>query len=159
MLRLSLIGTVKKTFDPFFYFDIIDNDSQIMKKQAKTSYTTKQRKAILEILRKDKKHLTAEEIATKLKNRVGLATIYRNLKQLVCEGIINEVVSGGLKKYEGIVFPHGHFYCEICGEVWDFELCGCDQCHNRMNIPTGSEVKKFSFEIWGICKKCKNNNG
>ena len=66
-----------------------------------------------------------DEEAQKIVPRLGLATVYRNIKILCDEGFLREVrIPGEAPRYElegkG---HHHHFYCFRCGRVFEIEGC------------------------------------
>ena len=74
---------------------------------ARTSYKTKHRDEILEILQEnEREHMTAGQILDELKARgvsIGVATIYRQLDRLVEEGAVNKYMVDGEVRESG---PH-----------------------------------------------------
>lgn len=71
-------------------------------------------------------HWTAEEIFNKLKKDyffLGIGTVYRNLQELVDEGILMKT-SGILDKviFEKNTWPHGHIVCHHSGMIIDIPL-------------------------------------
>ncbi|MCA9383165.1 transcriptional repressor [Candidatus Dojkabacteria bacterium] len=82
---------------------------------------TKARKSIVELLKKGG-IFSAQEIHSAL-IEYDLATIYRNLKTFVEEGIISELnIDRAEKKYEYKQDDHQHAVCSKCGKVIHLEI-------------------------------------
>lgn len=74
------------------------------------------REKILETLKKSGL-ISAEDLHAKLDN-MDLATIYRNLKKFVEEGIVNEVqIKKSKSLYEFVHDDHQHFICTNCEKI------------------------------------------
>ncbi|GBU10672.1 transcriptional repressor [Erysipelotrichaceae bacterium] len=48
--------------------------------------------------------------------------------------------------------PHAHFYCEVCGDIYDVNLDIDAQLGNAFS---DFEIKSHSLQFKGICPKCK----
>src|SRR5512138_2417474 len=93
----------------------------------KKSRNTRQRSIILEILRGEGTHLTAEAIyqeARKSLPNISLGTVYRNLNFLSRQGTVREIRSNSASssRFEGNHPPHAHFHCTNCNSVMDIPL-------------------------------------
>ena len=86
---------------------------------------TKQRAVILEVLRSDKCHHTAEELFELAKEKlpaISRATVYNNLHSLEEEQFIRRISGdGGPDRYDNSFIPHGHLVCTLCGRVIDID--------------------------------------
>lgn len=84
---------------------------------------TKQKTAILSIIRSSCKHMTAEEIffeARKEVPSISLSTVYRNLTQLASEGLINKIdISESRCIFDKNVILHAHKVNDMTGEIED----------------------------------------
>ena len=119
---------------------------------------SRQREAILEVLRSTDIHPTASWIYTKVKERIpniSLGTVYRNLAALSEAGeILNFSVGDLSERYDGNANPHLHLYCRCCGSI-------TDSCFKSDIISQIASEYEFSFTnsvlmVYGICKNCKN---
>ncbi|MBT3864464.1 transcriptional repressor [Candidatus Peregrinibacteria bacterium] len=123
---------------------------------------TKQRKIILEKLRKVHTHPTAEEIfqmVLPLLPKVSLATIYRNLEFLEKQGEILKLEhknNESKNRYDGHTEPHRHLICKKCGEIVDISCCCCCQMNKKDLAKYGFTVDDGFIEILGLCKKCSH---
>ncbi len=81
------------------------------------------RQAILDCLRATDRHPTAEWVFAQVKPHcpaISLATVYRNLSELVAEGVIRSVgVYQGREHFDGCATPHVHLICDRCGRIAD----------------------------------------
>lgn len=85
---------------------------------------TNQRLAILDFLEDNFNHPTVEEIYEEVKQklpRITKATVYKNLKVLVDNGLIKEVNIKGVSRFEPNMEPHHHIICKTCGKIIDFK--------------------------------------
>ena len=80
--------------------------------------SSRQRDAVLEVLRSSCDHPTADIIFERVRAEIpniSLGTVYRNLGQLKDEGFITVVESSDTKvHYEGNLTEHIHFLCKNC---------------------------------------------
>lgn len=83
---------------------------------------TIQRLKILEFLRKDTSHPTAEEVYAAIKpqlSTITLATVYRNLNVLADKGEIICFKVGNTYHFDGQLGAHIHGICQRCGRIVD----------------------------------------
>ncbi len=117
---------------------------------------TKQRAVILEILRADKCHHTAEEIFELAKARlekISRATVYNNLHSLEKEGLVRRISGeNGPDRYDNSYVPHGHLFCEGCGRVYDIMLPDIEK---ELSESIGAPVFSYELKVRGICQRCK----
>ena len=117
---------------------------------------TKQRAIILEVLRSDKCHHTAEELYQLAKEKmpsISRATVYNNLHSLEKEQIIRKISGdGGPDRYDNSFIPHGHLVCTVCGGVSDIDLPGIEAI---LLESVGSDVDSFEIKVRGRCARCK----
>ncbi len=117
---------------------------------------TRQRAVILEVLRSDMEHHTADEIfelAKKNLPTMSRATVYNNLKALEEEQLIRRITAEGTKdRYDNSYIPHGHLFCTVCGGVADFNVP--DFLKLLFDV-TGEEIQSYELKVRHICKKCR----
>jgi len=125
---------------------------------------TKQRKIILEELRKVRTHPTAEEVYKVVKKRIAsinLATVYRNLDFLEKDKQILKLKHKGEDQkshYDGYTTNHYYLICKNCGMIADIEDCHCILMDNKkLAKKYGFEADPNSIEVMGLCKKCKKS--
>ena len=121
---------------------------------------TKQRAVILEVLRSDKCHHTAEEIFELARLKlpgISLATVYNNLRALETEQIIRKISGdGGPDRYDNSFIPHGHLVCSVCGSVRDIDVPGI---RDSIRQSVGEDVLSYELKIRGRCELCRAANG
>ena len=121
---------------------------------------SKIRDLIFDILNKKNYHPNVNElydIVKKENPRVSLATVYRNVSQLVEMGKVNILeFDKGSAKYDGNIEKHFHIVCERCGkieDVWlenDFDNFKC--VTNKIN---NFDLTGYKLVFFGICEECK----
>ncbi len=120
---------------------------------------SKQREEVINCIKNNRNHPTAEEIYMSLKLRnpnISRGTVYRNLNLLVDKGFVNKISNSGKPdKFDYVCDKHSHAICKICGNVFDFQILIDDNIKNA--IKTQTELEEFSneFTVYGICKTCK----
>jgi Fur family peroxide stress response transcriptional regulator len=120
---------------------------------------TRQREAILNILRSTDSHPTADWIydeVRKLIPNISKGTVYRNLKILREMGEISELdLSGTVSRYEGRRALHYHFRCERCGRVFDLDEPVDRELDAKVARETGFKVSYHQLEFRGLCRDCQ----
>lgn len=117
---------------------------------------TAQRRAILQVLESLERPLSPEEILEEGRSHaenLNLATVYRNLKDLVADDQLVKVeVLGKPPRYERAGLDHHHhFLCRDCDKL--FDLPGCPGLVKR-SVPRGFKVTGHEIVIFGQCKSC-----
>ena len=121
---------------------------------------SKQREIILDTLKSNVVHPTAEyiyEILKKEDSKISLATLYRNLNQLAENGLIKKI--DGLESsshYDHNTHAHYHFICDNCKKVFDVSCDIVPDIVKKIEDETGFIVSSHDIIIHGICKNCKN---
>lgn len=116
------------------------------------------RDAIYETLKSTKSHPCADWVYEKVNEcmPVGIATVYRNLKQLESAGLIVAIEnSQGSVHYDADVTTHGHFICEECGKIIDVDL---PPAQTELAEQKGFEVKRSKVVLYGRCPQCAKNS-
>jgi len=120
---------------------------------------TSQRALIWDALLDSKGHPSVEEIRDGLLkggHRIGLATVYRNLKMLLESGYIRQSKLEGLTRYEPVIKQpnHLHFICNSCRSTIEFPS---RRIENLIRQVTGEYdfAERYSrYAIFVICKAC-----
>jgi Fur family transcriptional regulator, peroxide stress response regulator len=122
---------------------------------------TKQREAILNILKNTGSHPTADSIYNKVRKKIpniSKGTVYRNLQVLQQQGEIRELNLAGTKsRFEVNLGNHYHFRCEICGKVIDLDHKVNTDLDHALARKTGLKIFYHQLEFRGICKACQSN--
>lgn len=125
------------------------------------SYSTRQREAILNTLRRADRPLTPQEIregANQDSAGIGLATVYRALKSFMARDDVLQVdIPGNPPCYEPADRGHHHhFVCENCRHV--FDLHGCVQGLEAL-APHDFRVLRHDITLYGVCAECCAGTG
>ena len=127
------------------------------------SRNTKQRNLLIKCFNEScVKHLTVEgvfELAKQMDSKIGIATVYRNLKFLEQHSIIKKVeLPNSITCYELCsnmdTHSHHHVICQKCGEILDFEQDLLDPVEKLIQ-----KTKGFVISLLGNAyknKKIKN---
>jgi Fur family ferric uptake transcriptional regulator len=122
---------------------------------------TQQRRMILEELRKENIHPTADqlyELVRKRLPRVSLGTIYRNLEILTSLGEIQTLeISGSQKRYDGIAQQHYHIRCVYCDRVDDAPIAPLNRLEDELYGATVYTIMGHRLEFLGLCPACSQN--
>lgn len=116
-----------------------------------SSRNTKQKETIQKELDKIKTFFTAEELHKLCSKKIGIATIYRFLKELEKKKQIYSYICDRKTIYSKQNKSHCHFICEKTGKIIHFEIDSLDFLKNK--IP--GKITSFQIEIKGICDDCK----
>lgn len=120
---------------------------------------TRQRKAILEELRKVNTHPAADEIYEMVKKRlprISLGTVYRNLERLVSLNLIRKLDAGsGPNRYDGRVENHYHVRCVRCGRVEDINVECRPEIERIAKENSDYEIVGHVLEFTGLCPMCR----
>lgn len=121
---------------------------------------SKQREAVLRVLKESYDHPTADVVHERVKAEIpniSLGTVYRDLKQLQDGGLITVVESSDAKvHYEGHLEEHLHFLCERCAGITDV-FCEATLPEGvRALRERGYIVHAHKTVYYGICDECRN---
>lgn len=117
---------------------------------------SKQREAILKVLRNSKSHPTALQVYDEVRKEIpniSLGTVYRNLAVLVEDGeILSVVVGDGNDHFDGDNSFHLHLHCKKCGSITDVPVD--DKTLEVMSGKEGFCIEKAVCVVYGICRNC-----
>jgi Fur family transcriptional regulator, ferric uptake regulator len=119
-------------------------------------YLTQQKRVLASIFEKAERPLTPVEICERARNELpalGIATVYRAIKQFIEDGQIRLVeVPGAAPHYESAARHHHHFFvCQSCKRL--FDLIGCVRGVKSL-APQGFRVKQHEIVLYGECSSC-----
>ena len=119
---------------------------------------TRQRRVILEELRKVKTHPSADEIyeiVRKRLPRISLGTVYRNLEKLSESGDIQKLEPGSsLKRFDGDPTDHCHIRCVRCDRIADAPMAPDLKIDLARVNSTDYEIIGHRLEFIGVCPIC-----
>jgi Fur family transcriptional regulator, peroxide stress response regulator len=120
---------------------------------------TSQRVAIIKILQNINTHPCPQTIYMKLKlsqPKVSFSTVYKNLKTLKENNLIQEVHAGqDYARYDINTSPHPHFVCSFCSSVYD--IPGFDSIDNlkyEVAKKTNFTIMSQQLYFFGKCEDC-----
>ncbi len=122
---------------------------------------SKQREIILNTLKENVVHPTAEYLYAKIQEKdpkISLATLYRNLNQLTENGIIKKI--DGLETsshYDHNTNEHYHFICTKCRRVFDINAEVAPELIRRTEEKTDFLIENHDIVFSGICKDCRQS--
>jgi Fe2+/Zn2+ uptake regulation proteins len=122
---------------------------------------TKQKELILDIVKNNYNHPTADEvydIAVQRKSDISRGTVYRNLHLLAEEGYILEIPSPGIfpNRYDLNISRHFHVVCNRCGAMEDVDVSIPEpELKNIRN--TGYEIESCEIIFRGLCPECQKS--
>ncbi|BAQ66211.1 Fur family transcriptional regulator [Geminocystis sp. NIES-3709] len=124
---------------------------------------TKNQQYILDLLEQLKTEISAQDLHIKLREndlKIGLATVYRTLKLLHLEGIIQERINtSGECLYELIKDSHSHHLnCINCGRsiIIREEYCPINQNLTNWCLSQNFKLYYHTLEFFGLCENCQN---
>ena len=119
---------------------------------------TKQRRVILEEIRRYNNHPAADEIYERVRKRlprISLGTVYRNLDVLCELGEIQRLeLSGAMKRYDGIPKKHYHIRCVGCDRVDDAPIAPLNTLEDDLYGTTVFDIIGHNLEFTGLCPRC-----
>lgn len=119
---------------------------------------TPQRLAVIDYIKHNPGHFTAEEVYRSIKlaePTITLATVYNIFKAMKSSGIIQSFEANGATIYETNKERHANFLCSSCGKIEDIEipsLSFVDELSDR-----DMAVKSVEIVIRGFCPSCKDH--
>ena len=130
-----------------------------MKRTEALSGLTKQRQAILRVVRESETHLTANEIfeqARRLLPGISFATVYNSLRYLKTEELIREIRFGAdSTRYDRKLERHDHAICNYCGKLVDLELSIPKGLLKEAARDSKFEAQSIEVTLRGLCPECK----
>ena len=127
---------------------------------------TKQRRAILQVIETATKHLDAAQIlrkAQKIDDSVDRSTVYRTLRLLKRQGLIDELdlmhVNGEGHYYERRMHgDHIHMACLRCGKISEFVSDVFEKLKKQVEKDCQFHILVSRLEIGGYCPACRKNS-
>ena len=99
---------------------------------------------------------TAEDLLERVKKidtSIGIATIYRYLKQKIIDNELHSYRCGGKKLYSVEKRNHSHFICKQCGKTTHLNIEDISAIKNSIK----GEMCHFQLDVYGICENCKKH--
>ena len=119
---------------------------------------TKQRQAVLRVIRESDEHLTANEVfedARRLLPGISFATVYNSLRYLKNEGLIGEIRFGtDCARYDRKLTRHDHALCNNCGKLVDLELSIPVKLIEEATDLSKFQAQSIELTLRGLCPEC-----
>jgi len=121
---------------------------------------TKQRDAVLSVIRTTDSHLTANEVfvaARELLPSISFATVYNSLRFLKEAGHISEIQFGnGASRFDRMTHRHDHAICTKCGKLVDIEMDIPAELIQHAERECSFKTDSIEFTLRGLCPDCAN---
>ena len=118
-----------------------------------------QRLKVLEYLATHDTHPSIEEIYTALHQDIptlSKSTVYNTLKILLEAGVVKELsIENTEARYDIITDFHGHFKCERCGTIYNFDIEPDSIASNDLSR---FFVRQKDVYFKGVCPDCLENH-
>ncbi len=119
---------------------------------------TKQRKAVLRVIRNSDKHLSANEVfenARRILPGISFATVYNSLNYLKKEELIGEIRFGmDANLYDRKLTRHDHAICNDCGKLVDLEMPLPDGLLEEAAKRSKFKAASIELTLRGLCSEC-----
>ncbi len=119
------------------------------------------RRLVVEALQRARHHVTADEIATRIRARhprVDPSTVYRNLESLEELGYVTHTHFDDrvTRWHRADAERHGHLVCRICGAEQELPIGLLEPLARRLRDEHGFRADLAHSAIVGICRDCSN---
>lgn len=119
------------------------------------SRNTRQKEMLEKKTSSIKGFFTAEELYSRMKDEgIGIATIYRFLKEKAKNRQLHSYICDGRNIYSNSSSSHSHYTCQMCGERTHAEIK--DMGSIKKNIK--GSICHFQIDVTGICEGCMNRD-
>jgi len=129
---------------------------ELIKKGIRPSF---QRMKVLEYLVTQRCHPTVDQIYNTLLKEVptlSKATIYNTLNLLIEAKLARIVtIEDNENRYDITVSNHGHFKCELCSSIFDFNVDIDSFMVDKLN---GFIINEKNVYFKGVCPRCLKSN-
>ena len=119
---------------------------------------TRQREVVLQVIREDEKHLTANEVfdrAKQLLPSISFATVYNSLRFLKDAGHIGEIQFGnGASRFDSMTARHDHAICTKCGKLVDMEIELPEEIVRLAARFSKFKLESIELTLRGLCPDC-----
>lgn len=120
---------------------------------------TPQRMVIFRILSESNQHITVDKVYQKAREEypmLSLATVYRNMEQMVDAGLLTQLDLGGTSmRYDTNLDEHHHFVCSKCGKVSDVYLDKINYKLDESRSQLGkAQINSLDLHLQGTCGEC-----
>jgi Fur family peroxide stress response transcriptional regulator len=122
---------------------------------------SRQRFALLNLLKSTKSHPTAAWLYDRLKGEfpnLSHGTVYRNLSILSDQGLVHILHSGStFDRFDADTTTHYHVTCETCGQVEDIAIEPETKQESEAEKVSGYRISSHRLDFFGICPDCQKS--
>ena len=117
---------------------------------------TAPRRGVLELLVREGRPLSVQEIFEKMQRKVDLATVYRMIHLLLELGLARKTGSpSGSALYEmESEHHHHHIFCKQCGRMEEIEGCLLSALEKELSRKKRFTITGHTLEFFGVCHDC-----
>lgn len=112
---------------------------------------------VLEFLNDNRIHPTVDQIYIELHKELptlSKTTVYNSLNALIDAGLVKVItIEDNETRYDIVTDNHGHFKCESCGKIYDFEINLTSFISKDLN---DFKINNKDVYFKGICPNCKS---
>ncbi|RME08769.1 MAG: transcriptional repressor [Anaerolineae bacterium] len=121
---------------------------------------TSQREMIIEIIAHSDRHLSAEEVFHRLREKTSasnLTTVYRTLEMLWVEGFArrNDLGEGRVVYAPLAHGPHLHLVCRSCNRVIEADHSLLAGAEHQLREHYGFQADLAHLNLFGVCQDCR----
>jgi len=131
----------------------------VTRNQKVTPKLTRQREAVLRVIRERDDHPTANEIfeaARTILPAISYATVYNSLRYLRSEGLVREITFGNsASRYDRVTERHDHAICTDCGKLVDFDLSEAVELMRAAARKSRFKAQSVHLTLLGLCPDCR----
>jgi Fur family ferric uptake transcriptional regulator len=113
---------------------------------------SRQRRMVLDLLWKEKSHLSARDIFEKLNDQgrnIGHTSVYQNLEALQSAGVIECLDRANGRLYGYRADPHSHLTCMESGEILDLDVALPPDLLHQIEQSTGFAIESYTLHLSG----------
>ena len=118
---------------------------------------------LLAQLRAADRELSGQELHARLRKgpqAMGLATVYRHLRQLQQRGLIRcRHLPSGEALFAPVERDEHHLTCVDCGSTQRLEHCPMHDVHLPAGPSEGFQLLFHTLEFFGVCRNCQQRRG
>lgn len=120
---------------------------------------TRQRDAVLRVIRDREDHPTASDIFEAARRRlpgISYATVYNSLRFLKEAGLVHEIKFGdSSSRYDRETDRHDHALCSQCGKLVDFDLPQAAELMQAAARRSKFKPESVHLTLKGVCPDCR----
>jgi Fur family transcriptional regulator, peroxide stress response regulator len=121
---------------------------------------TRQREAVLQVIREREDHPTANDIFEAARRRlpgISYATVYNSLRFLKEAGLVHEIKFGdSASRYDRETDRHDHALCSQCGKLVDFDLPQAAELMKAAARRSKFKPESVHLTLKGVCPDCRD---